>query len=153
MDFNAAANAAISQSIAAQSVKAAHCRDCGSHLVAWKKGPHNRLYLVDATIGTPGKVIPGRTPHNAGMCARNQAEQAAKQQREATAHELAVARIARNRALSADGDTYRLSGLRFDGECTESTHGDLDTAISASGNFKLFDIVNLRTGLAVCEQF
>lgn len=153
MDFNAAANAAISQSIAAQSVRPSHCRRCDSHLVVWTKGKHNRFYLVDATIGTPGKVIPTRTPHNAGTCERNQAEQTAKQQREVTAHELAVARIARNRAQSRDGDTYRLSGLRFDGECTDSTHPDLDAAISASGNYKMFDIVNLRTGLAVCEQF
>jgi hypothetical protein len=151
MDFNAAANASISQSIAAQSVKPAHCRKCGSTRVAWAKGRNNRFYLVDATAGAPGKVIPGRTPHNAGTCERIQAENKAEQDREASAQESALARITRNRAESRDGDTYTLRGIR-DHAYAESAHGDLDTAIDASGDYAMFEITNDRTGLVVCEQ-
>lgn len=151
MDFNAAAAASISQSIAAQSVRPAHCRKCGSVRVAWARGKGNRFYLVDATAGAPGKVIPTRTPHNAGTCERNQAEQKAARDREATEHEMAVARIARNRSRNRDGDTFTLCGVGPDGYVT-IPHPSMDSAIVGGMDLDTFEVINDRTKLVVCEQ-
>lgn len=65
MDNNTAANAAISASIARDSVKSAKCRDCGTHYVAWVTSKRTgRNYLADAIAGTAGKVIPAaHRPH------------------------------------------------------------------------------------------
>lgn len=64
-DPHAAANAATSRDVAGASVRPARCRDCGSRYVAWVQSTRTgKWYLCDATIGTPGHVIPARhKPH------------------------------------------------------------------------------------------
>ena len=64
-DWNAAANASMSQAKAAASVKPAHCQNCDAYYVAWAKSARTgKWYLADAIAGVPGKVIPmPRRPH------------------------------------------------------------------------------------------